>query len=153
MFSGRQLTGDGSHTQKHVNPLDGLESAAEKGSTMFQYYVKIVPTLYTRQVAAASSANGVDDAEVLSTYQFSVTRHSKVASVLSGESGMPGVFFSYELAPVMVKYSSKSKSFGHFATGLCAIIGGVFTVAGLIDKLFYSTNKLLKEKLDLGKAT
>ena len=78
---------------------------------------------------------------------------SKVTSILTGESGMPGVFFSYELAPVMVKYSSKSKSFGHFATGLCAIIGGVFTVAGLIDKIFYSSSKLLQQKLDLGKAT
>ena len=134
---GRQLEGG-----SDVNPLDGVESVADKGATMFQYYVKIVPTLYTRK-----------DDSLFSSNQFSVTRHSKVVSVMSGESGMPGVFFSYELAPVMVKYSEKEKSFGHFATGLCAIIGGVFTVAGLIDKLFYSSSKLLQEKLDLGKAT
>ena len=72
---------------------------------------------------------------------------------MSGESGMPGVFFSYELAPVMVKYTEKDKSFGHFATGLCAIIGGVFTVAGLIDKIFYTSSRLLEEKLQLGKTT
>ena len=76
-----------------------------------------------------------------------------VVSLMSGESGMPGVFFSYELAPVMVKYTEKQKSFGHFATGLCAIIGGVFTVAGLIDKIFYTSSRLLEEKLQLGKST
>ena len=78
---------------------------------------------------------------------------STVVSLMSGESGMPGVFFSYELAPVMVKYTEKEKSFGHFATGLCAIIGGVFTVAGLIDKIFYTSSRLLEEKLQLGKTT
>ena len=72
---------------------------------------------------------------------------------MSGESGMPGVFFSYELAPVMVKYTEKQKSFCLFATGLCAIIGGVFTVAGLIDKIFYTSSRLLEEKLQLGKTT
>ena len=78
---------------------------------------------------------------------------STVVSLMSGESGMPGVFFSYELAPVMVKYTEKDKSFGHFATGLCAIIGGVFTVAGLIDKIFYTSSRQLEEKLQLGKTT
>ena len=146
---------------------------AEKGATMFQYYLKIVPTLYSR----------TDN--LFASNQFSVTRHSKgmyligsikkkqhinnnlemkillplffyistVVSLMSGESGMPGVFFSYELAPVMVKYTEKDKSFGHFATGLCAIIGGVFTVAGLVDKIFYTSSRLLEEKLQLGKTT
>jgi hypothetical protein len=85
--------------------------------------------------------------------QFSVTRHAKAVSLMSGESGMPGIFFTYELAPVMVKYSEKEKSFGHFATGLCAIIGGVFTVAGLIDKLVYTSSKIIQQKIDLGKMT
>ena len=82
-----------------------------------------------------------------------MTRHAKAVSVMSGESGMPGIFFTYELAPVMVKYSEKEKSFGHFATGLCAIIGGVFTVAGLIDKLVYTSSKIIQQKIDLGKMT
>ena len=67
-------------------------------------------------------------------------------------SGMPGVFFSYEMAPVMVKYQEKEKSLGHFLSGLCAIIGGVFTVAGIIDKLVYTSAKILQQKTDLGKA-
>ena len=43
-----------------------------------------------------------------------------------------------------------SRSFGHFATGICAIIGGIFTVAGLIDSTIYKSAKVLK-KLEIGK--
>merc|ERR1712179_802985 len=41
---GRQLEGG----RDSNNPLDGIETVAEKGATMFQYYIKIVPTLYSR---------------------------------------------------------------------------------------------------------
>lgn len=140
------------HTVRHLSfgrnvpgktdPMDGTLGLAEKGSEMFQYYIKIVPTTFSRA-----------DGSTFVTNQFSVTRHSKVISVMGGDgSGMPGVFFSYEMAPVMVKYSEKEKSLGHYLSGLCAIIGGVFTVAGMLDKLVYTSAKVLQQKTDLGKA-
>ena len=69
---------------------------------MFNYYVKIVPTIFARL-----------DGSTFVTNQFSVTRHSKVVSAFFGDgAGMPGVFFTYELAPMMIKYSEKQKSLG-----------------------------------------
>jgi hypothetical protein len=41
----------------------------------------------------------------------------------------------------------------HFLTGVCAIIGGVFTVAGLIDSLIYHSAKAIQKKMELGKLT
>ena len=76
---GRQLNSGDNAAQRHVNPLDGVEAPAEKGATMFQYYVKIVPTLYTKQAQGGSADETA--AEVLSTYQFSVTRHEKVKNL------------------------------------------------------------------------
>lgn len=70
---------------------------------------------------------------------------------MSGESGMPGIFFQYELSPLMVKYTEKDRSFGHFITNLCAIIGGVYTVAGLLDKILYNSFQLIQAKIELGK--
>ena len=78
---------------------------------MFQYYIKIVPTTYTQS-----------DGSYFPSNQFSVTRHSKVVSVMAGEGGMPGVFFSYEMSPVMVKYSRKEKSLGHFFVSVYYLI-------------------------------
>merc|ERR1711981_185104 len=138
---GQQLRDDQGNNQA-LNPLDDTLAVAEKGAMMFQYYVKIVPTTYTQP-----------DGSFFPSNQFSVTRHSKVVSVMAGESGMPGVFFTYELSPVMVKFSPKEKSVGHFLTGLCAIIGGVFTVAGILDKLIYTSTRLIEQKVELGKAT
>ena len=141
-----------SHTVRHLSfgrnvpgktdPMDGTEGVAAKGSEMFSYYIKIVPTTFARA-----------DGSTFVTNQFSVTRHSKIISTMGGDgSGMPGVFFTYEMAPVMVKYQEKEKSFGHFASGLCAIIGGVFTVAGMVDKMVYNSARILQQKTDLGKA-
>ncbi|XP_068119766.1 endoplasmic reticulum-Golgi intermediate compartment protein 3 isoform X1 [Hyperolius riggenbachi] len=125
-----------------VNPLDGTRVDAMQSSMMFQYFVKIVPTVYIKV-----------DGEVLRTNQFSVTRHDKIANGLIGDQGLPGVFVLYELSPMMVKLTEKHRSFTHFLTGVCAIIGGVFTVAGLIDSLIYHSTRAIQKKIDLGKTT
>ncbi|XP_071105582.1 endoplasmic reticulum-Golgi intermediate compartment protein 3-like [Haliotis cracherodii] len=125
-----------------INPLDETYEAAEAEQMMFQYFVKVVPTTYT-QISG----------QTLHTNQFSVTKHSKTVAAGSGESGLPGVFFMYELSPMMVKYTEKQRSFMHFLTGVCAIIGGVFTVAGLIDGMIYHSARAIQKKIDLGKAS
>ncbi|CAH1644985.1 unnamed protein product [Spodoptera littoralis] len=122
-------------------PLDGVNGIAKEGAVMFQYYLKIVPTMYVKL-----------DRTVLHTNQFSVTRHQKSVSNINAESGMPGAFFSYELSPLMVKYTEKERSIGHFATNICAIIGGVFTVAGIIDAFLYHSLNAFHNKIVLGKA-
>ena len=66
--------------------------------------------------------------------QFSVTEHFRSVSSREGQ-GLPGVFFFYELSPIMVKFTETRKSLPHFLTQLCAILGGVFTVAGMLDRL------------------
>jgi hypothetical protein len=38
------------------------------------------------------------------------------------------VFFFYDLSPIMVRYVEQRKSFLHFLTSVCAVVGGVFTV-------------------------
>ncbi|SPP75997.1 endoplasmic reticulum-Golgi intermediate compartment protein 3 [Drosophila guanche] len=140
-----------SHTINHLSfgekiefakthPLDGLRvDVAETKSEMFNYYLKIVPTLYMRQ----------RDGQPIYTNQFSVTRYRK--DLTDRERGMPGIFFSYELSPLMVKYAQKHSSFGHFATNCCSIIGGVFTVAGILAVLLNNSWEAIQRKLDAGK--
>lgn len=43
------------------------------------------------------------------------------------EARLPGVFFIYEFAPMLVKYSERRRSFMHFVTTLCGIVGGILT--------------------------
>lgn len=124
------------------NPLDNLKEVADFGSMAFQYYIKVVATVYVKT-----------DGQVIESNQYAVTRHKKRTDDSIGESSLPGIFFIYELAPMMVKYTERNKSFLHFMTSICAIIGGVFTVAGIIDSMLYHSVNAIKKKIELGKAS
>ena len=51
--------------------------------------------------------------------------------------------FSYDLSPMAVVVTSKGRRWYDFLTSLCAIIGGTFTVVGLLDTFLH---KFLKDK-------
>ncbi|CAL8104741.1 unnamed protein product [Calicophoron daubneyi] len=122
-----------------VNPLDGVTMVVVEPARMFSYYLKLVPTIYTHYDSKADSDT------VVQTNQYSVTWHSR-GTPLSGESqGIPGLFFSYEISPILVNIVQENRSFLHFLTNTCAIVGGVFTVASLLDAFIYhSTCAVLK---------
>lgn len=123
-----------------VNPLDGAVAVQTEGHLMYQYFIKVVPTLYT-------SRGG----RVLRTAQFSVTEHPKAVDLLSGRS-LPGVFFFFDINPIQVAFAETKTSFLHFLTSVCAIVGGVFTVSGIVDSALYHGQRALKRKRELGKA-
>lgn len=122
------------------NPLDGAFEQSPYSTMAFQYYIKIVATKYVHY-----------DGPVLDAYQFAVTRNRRRTDESIGEHGLPGVFFIYEFAPMMVKYTEVRRSFLHFLTSVFAIIGGVFTVAGIVDALVYHSVNLIREKMQIGK--
>ena len=45
----------------------------------------------------------------------------------------------------------KRTSFLHFVTSVCAIVGGVFTVSGIVDAFIYHGQQAIRKKVDLGK--
>jgi hypothetical protein len=50
-----------------------------------------------------------------------------------------------------VTVRQQKSEFLHFVTNVCAILGGVFTVAGIIDAFVYHSDKLIRKKMELGK--
>jgi hypothetical protein len=111
------------------------DSSKSKAIT-YSYFLKIVPTTYEY----------LDGKIVNNTYQYSVTKSSKlISSNVLMTSQLPGIFVSYELSPIMVKFVEKSKSFTHFITSCCAIIGGLYTIAGLFDSLSYKYYNMYKK--------
>ena len=86
----------------------------------------------------------------LKTNQYSVTEHFQKQKI-SNEHQLPGVFFFYDLTPIKVHITEEKESFTHFLTSLCAIIGGVFTVSGIIDHLIFHGHNALAKKIELGK--
>ncbi|XP_011501635.1 PREDICTED: endoplasmic reticulum-Golgi intermediate compartment protein 3 [Ceratosolen solmsi marchali] len=129
----------GTNIPGKTNPIDNSTVIASEGAMMFYHYMKIVPTTFMRL-----------DGSILQTNQFSVTRHYRSVS-FSEDLGVPGIFFNYELSPLMVKYTQTVKSFGHLLTNTCAIIGGTFTVASIFDAFLYHSVRAIHKKIELGK--
>ncbi|KAJ7948470.1 protein disulfide-isomerase 5-4-like [Quillaja saponaria] len=78
--------------------------------------------------------------------EYEYTAHSSLAQSLY----IPVTKFHFELSPMQVLITENQKSFSHFITNVCAIIGGVFTVAGIMDSLLQNTIRMIK-KVELGK--
>ncbi|KAI3930657.1 hypothetical protein MKX01_037103 [Papaver californicum] len=122
-----------------VNPLDGVQWMQEVSNGMYQYFIKVVPTVYTDISGHTIQSN-----------QFSVTEHFRGAEFGQSRS-IPGVFFFYDLSPIKVTFTEGHVSFLHFLTDVCAIVGGVFTVSGIVDSFIYHGQKAIKKKMEIGK--
>lgn len=107
------------------NPLDETSRILHDASGTFKYYIKIVPTEY-RYISK----------EVLPTNQFSVTEYfSPITSQF--DRTWPAVYFLYDLSPITVTIKEERRSFLHFITRLCAVLGGTFAVTGMLDRWMY----------------
>lgn len=87
--------------------------------------------------SAAIAKHAATDSEakgVIKTNQYSVTSQFRPAFLLGQRMNViPGVFFVYEISPFMVTITRHSTSFSQLLTSLFAILGGVLTLAKIID--------------------
>jgi len=66
--------------------------------------------------------------------------------------GHPAIWFRYDVSPLTVRYREKGEAFFTFLTAVCAVVGGVFTVANMIDGMVFSASEYYK-KLEIGKVS
>jgi hypothetical protein len=119
-------------------PLDASSQIIPWGShtANFQYFLKVIPTLYE------------DDHLRLDTNQLSATHHTQLISVQDALGGgvqqqrIPGVFFVYDLSPFVIRVVQRRVPLSSFVTSVCATVGGVLTVAGIIDSMLYAGAKI-----------
>ncbi|PFH53987.1 hypothetical protein AMATHDRAFT_73002 [Amanita thiersii Skay4041] len=135
----------------NANPLDGAVSNANKAEYMFQYFLKVVSTQFRTL-----------DGKIVNTHQYSTTHFERDLSegatgdsaggihVMHGATGLPGAFFNFEISPILVVHSDTRQSFAHFLTSTCAIVGGVLTVASLVDSILFATGRALKKSIASG---
>jgi len=123
-----------------LNPLDGVEKNKTDSlraiGVMHQYYINIVPTTY-------QDLSGNE----FYVHQFTVNSNELQTSML------PAIFFRYDLSPVTVKYTHHKETFFRFLVQICAIIGGIFTIAGIIDAIVHKSVVKIMKKANMGKLT
>ncbi|TRY50362.1 ER vesicle protein Erv41p transporter [Cryptosporidium tyzzeri] len=106
------------------SPLENIQKFVHKGTKMFHYYVKLIPTQYF-------SGNGEVN---LYGNQYAFTERERDVHVQNGElSGLPGVFIVYDFQPFLLQKIYKRVPISHLITSFCAIVGGIYSIMSLLD--------------------
>lgn len=109
-------------------------------ATTLKHYLKVVPQ---RRVAV--------DGRVSDTFQYSTNYNEFRPTDLKPHAAdpqqrlVPNAVFSYDISPYRVVHREERQSLGSFLTQLCAIVGGCFTVFGLIDSALFYGVKAVKQ--------
>ncbi|CAI5521234.1 unnamed protein product [Closterium sp. Naga37s-1] len=133
-----------------LNPLDGFvrilpplkegEDPARSSGT-FKYFLKVVPTRLRFWHGGTVKTN-----------QYSISEYFTPSSPQS--NALPAVYFLYDLSPIAVSITESHRSFFHFLTRLCAVLGGTFALTGMLDRWVYSLLQLFnRPRHAYGKAT
>ncbi|XP_066572640.1 endoplasmic reticulum-Golgi intermediate compartment protein 1 [Amia ocellicauda] len=126
------------NVQGAFNALGGADRLESNPLASHDYILKIVPTVYEDMTGKQRFS-----------YQYTVANKEYVAYSHTGRI-IPAIWFRYDLSPITVKYTERRQPFYRFITTICAIIGGTFTVAGIIDSCIFTASEAWK-KIQLGK--
>ena len=69
-------------------------------------------------------------------YQYSVTERDLVINHDAGAHGVPGIYFKYEIEGLKVTIREDQVAWWQFIVQLCAILGGILAMSGLINQVF-----------------
>lgn len=125
--------------ESSFNALNFVSKLDKDPSASHDYIMKIVPTIYEQ-------TNG----DKLFPFQYTYAYRDYIPYIHGTFKAPSTVWFRYDLNPITVKYTEKRKPIYSFLTSVCAIIGGTFTVTGIVDSLIFTASELFK-KYEMGK--
>ena len=110
-------------------PLDNRKMLARQPNNVYQYFIKLVPTSFETL-----------SREIINTNQFSVHTFSRSLGPANTPiaRGYPGIYFIFDFSPLEVQYRYAQEPFLRFLVELCAILGGTFTMLGLVERFCFS---------------
>lgn len=165
----------GPHYPNLLNPLDRTSDSTDKNFYKFQYYLSIVPTVYTkRRVSTRSGAldpaaipqpatldavpnEKHEDGEIpehitnpllhkdtksIFTNQYAATSQSREVS----HQVIPGVFFKYDIEPILLIVSAQRSSFWALIVKLVNVISGIVVGGGWMFQLSEWAGDLLSKR-------
>ncbi|KAI3380973.1 hypothetical protein SNEBB_010345 [Seison nebaliae] len=128
------------HFKSQINissfhPLNGMDhSVKTEDMESHEYIINFVPTI-------CKETNGTHSFP----YQFTYLHRAYVRYIHGGMPVTPAIWFKYQLNPITVQYKETRKPIYSFLTLICAILGGAFTVAGIIDSIIFTTSEMYRK--------
>jgi hypothetical protein len=112
-----------------VNPLDNASWRQRgQGFWYYKYKTNLVPTIVNQ------------GGKKVETIQYSASFSEKgITKTVSKRH--PAIAFAFDTSPIAVTFKVEKPSIIGWVTGLLAIIGGGFTMAGLVDSFFFRINR------------
>jgi len=115
----------GERYPKLHNPLDHVIASTPHNFYKFQYYLSLVPTVYTED-------GTVESPDAVFTNQYSVTDQS----IQVTDHNVPGIFFKYDIEPILLTISAQRMGFLAFMIRLINVISGVLVAGEWCYRLF-----------------
>jgi hypothetical protein len=155
----------GPHYPGLLNPLDKTSAATDKHFHKFQYYLSIVPTIFTRRRLTTTRSGSLDPATIPQpptldmtpnpkrdkdgvvhhspNVQMGVDRSSVFTNQYAATSQshevstqlVPGIFFKYDIEPILLIVSERRGSFLALLVRLVNVVSGVLVGGGWIYQL------------------
>jgi len=123
--------------------LDASYGMHQEMATL-KHYLKVVPFQYIFL-----------DGEKMHTYLYKANYNEYKPRKLEWYEGkadayvdtdlVPNAAFHYDISPVMVVVQEETQSLSSFVTKICAVIGGIYTVVGLLDNVVYHAGETMKK--------
>lgn len=120
------------------NSLKYMDKSASNAIETHEYQVKLVPTIYEKSSGSKKFS-----------YQYSYAHKNFITFTVTGRV-MPAIWFKYNINPITIKYHPQSRPLYSFLTNVCAIVGGVASIASCIDSLIFTASSIFK-KYEIGK--
>ncbi|MCJ1254942.1 hypothetical protein MMC24_002758 [Lignoscripta atroalba] len=118
-----------------LNPLDHTLATTPAHFFRYQYYLSIVPTVYTRSStpSLSSPSPGVitSSSDSIFTNQYAVTSQSH----LVGEQSIPGIFFKFDIEPILLTISERRGGFLALVVRVVNVVSGVLVGGGWLYQL------------------
>jgi len=135
----------GSPYERSLKLVDDYQQVfvADRQHLSYQHYIKTVATSMLWKGAANNQFTAYEMS--VNTNQFTDPPDRQTFP-----AAMPSVVFHYDLSPLQILIREESESFFRFFVNLCAIVGGVFTVASMVDGMVHNFASF-GHKLQIGK--
>ena len=130
-----------------LNPLDDTVDTTESTFYRYQYYLSIVPTIYTSSsrapspyapgppssgVPARDTSDNYLSRDAVRTNQYAVTTHNLEVP----EYQVPGIFFKYDIEPIMLTIVATRGDFLSLIVRVVNVASGVLVGGGWIYQLW-----------------
>lgn len=119
--------GANEHTQfDMVNMVDDEVYANDQEKKDYFYFLKLVPHIFVDEINSA----------IFRSYSYSLNHNSKAS-----QNGIGMISMIYDFTPVNMKITKQNKDLPRFLVSLCAIVGGVFVIFGLVNRFLLTVQE------------